>query len=416
MAAPIVTRSLSRRGYDRLPMDERFEALAALAVHGANVQAGQVVGVAAFLGQDELVHAVAVEAYKRGALFVDVQYFDPLVKRARIEHADPETLDFVPSWYGARIDALGERRDARINLAGITHPGALDGLDPALAGRDQLPYVKEVPKVVSERTTNWSIVPCAHPAWAKLVHPELDDDAAYEKLWEELWHVLRLDADDPARAWDERMKTLRSNAATLAGHRFDAIELKGPGTDLTVGLLPTATWWAADFTTVDGLRHMPNLPTEEVFTTPDPERTTGHVNATTPLVLGDGTIIRGLRMRFENGRAVEIDADENAEALRSKAQLDDGASRLGELALVDREGRIGPLRTIFYNTLLDENAASHIALGNGFPFLVEPDDAPRVNTSGMHVDFMIGSDALEVTGVTRDGERVPILRGGAWQI
>src|SRR5215217_5818098 len=291
-------------------MDERFEALAALAGHGANVQPGQVVGVAAHLEQEELVRAVAAEAYKRGALFVDVQYFDPLVKRARIEHADPETLDFVPSWYGARIDALGERRD---------------GLDPALARRDQLPYVKEVPKVVGERTTNWSIVPCAHPAWAKLVHPELDDDAAYEKLWEELWHVLRLDADDPARAWDERMKTLRSNAATLAGHRFDAIELKGPGTDLTVGLLPTATWWAADFTTVDGLRHIPNLPTEEVFTTPDPERTNGHVTATTPLVLTDGTIIRGLRVRFENGRAVEIDADENAEALRSKTQLDDGA-------------------------------------------------------------------------------------------
>jgi aminopeptidase len=416
MAVPIVTPSVSRPGYDRLPMDERYEAVAALAVHGANVQPGQVVYVNAFLGQQELARAVAAEAYRRGAVFVDANYFDPLVKRARIEHADPESLDFVPSWYGARIDALGERRDARINLAGITDPGALDGLDPALAGRDQLPYLKEVPRVVSERTTNWTIVPCAHPAWAKLVHPELDDEAAYEKLWEELWHVLRLDADDPARAWDERMETLRANADALAGRPFDAIELNGPGTDLTVGLLPSATWWAADFTTVGGLRHFPNLPTEEVFTTPDPERTNGHVTATTPLVLGDGTIIRGLRVRFENGRAVEIDADENAEALRSKTQLDDGASRLGELALVDREGRIGPLGTIFYNTLLDENAASHIALGNGFAFLVDSDDAQRVNQSGTHVDFMIGSDELEVTGVTRDGERVPILRDGTWQI
>ena len=145
MAAPIVTRPVSRHGYDRLPMDERFEALAALAVHGANVQPGQVVGVNADLEQEALVRAVAAESYRRGATFVDVQYFDPYVKRARIQHADPETLDFVPSWYGARIEALGERRGARINLAGITHPGALDGLDPALAGRDQLPYVKEVP-------------------------------------------------------------------------------------------------------------------------------------------------------------------------------------------------------------------------------------------------------------------------------
>ena len=397
-------------------MDDRFDALAALAVHGANVQPGQVLAVGAFLGQETLVRAVAAEAYRRGAVFVDVQYFDPLVKRARIEHADPDTLDFVPPWYGARFEALGERRDARLNLTGVTVQGALDGVDPALAGRDQLPYVKEIPKLVSERTTNWTIVPCPHDAWASLVHPDLEPDDAYEKLWQELWHVLRLDEGDPARAWDERMATLRRNAEALAARRFDAIELEGPGTSLTVGLLPTATWWAADFETVDGLRHFPNLPTEEVFTTPDPERTSGHVTATKPLVFRDGTIIRGLRVRFENGRAVEIDADENGEALRSKVELDDGATRLGELALVDREGRIGPLETVFYDTLLDENAASHIALGNGFEFLVDDEDAARVNRSGTHVDFMIGSNELDVTGVTADGERVPILRGGSWQV
>lgn len=397
-------------------MDERHAALAALAVHGANVQRGQVVALGAALGQEELVRAIAAESYRRGAVFVDVQYFDPLVKRARIEHADPETLDFVPSWYGARFDAIAGRRDARINLTGVTERDALAGLDPALVGRDQLPYVKEIPRIVSERTTNWTIVPCPHPAWGALVHPDLDGDGAYEKLWDDLWHVLRLDEDDAERAWDERMATLRRNADHLAERRFDAVELKGPGTDLTLGLLPTATWWAADFSTIDGLRHFPNLPTEEVFTTPDPERTSGHVTATKPLVFRDGTIVRGLRIRFENGRAVEIDADENGAAVRSRAELDDGAARLGELALVDREGRIGPLGTIFYDTLLDENSASHIALGNGFTFLVDAEDAPRVNRSNTHIDFMIGSDDLEVTGVTRDGERVPILRGGAWQI
>jgi aminopeptidase len=397
-------------------MDERFDAIAALAVHGANVQPDQIVAVGAYIGQEDLVYAIASHAYRRGALFVDVQYSDPLVKRARIEHGDPDTLDFVPPWYGARIDALGDRRDARIHLTGITKLGALDGLDPSLAGRDRLPYLKEIPRIVSERTTNWTIVPCPHPAWAHLVHPELDEEAAYAKLWDELWRVLRLDDGDAARAWDERMATLRRNAETLADRRFDAIELKGQGTDLTVGLLPTATWWAADFTTVDGLRHIPNLPTEEVFTTPDPERTTGHVTATKPLVFRDGTIVRGLRVRFENGRAVEIEADENAGALRSQMELDEGAARLGELALVDREGRIGPLETIFYDTLLDENPASHIALGNGFEFLVDERDAPRVNQSGMHVDFMIGSNELEVTGVTSAGDRVPILRGGMWRI
>jgi aminopeptidase len=396
-------------------MDDRFAALARLAVHGANVQNGQVVAVAAHIGQEELVRAIAAEAYKRGAVFVDPHYFDPLVKRARIEYGDPETLEFVPSWYGARFDALGERRDARIHLTGVAQPNALDGLDPALSGRDQLPYVKEIPRIVGERTTNWTIVPCPHPAWATLVYPDLDEAPAYTRLWNELWHVLRLDEDDPARAWDERMATLRGNADRLCERHFDAIELRGPGTDLTVGLLPTATWWAADFSTVDGLRHIPNLPTEEVFTTPDPERTTGYVTATKPLVFRDGTIVRGLRVRFEAGRAVEIDADENAAALRSKTQLDDGAARLGELALVDRQGRIGPLGTVFYDTLLDENSASHIAFGNGFEFLVDERDAERVNKSSTHIDFMIGSNELEVTGITASGERVPILRGGDWQ-
>jgi aminopeptidase len=153
-----------------------------------------------------------------------------------------------------------------------------------------------------------------------------------------------------------------------------------------------------------------------VFTTPDPVRTQGHVTSTKPLVLRDGTIIRGLRVRFEDGTAVAIDADENVEALRAHQSLDEGSLRLGELALVDSQGRIGPLGTVFYETLLDENAASHIALGNGFPFLVEGDDLGRVNESGTHVDFMIGSPELEVDGVTAAGDRVPVLRGGDWQI
>src|SRR5215216_4532706 len=209
-------------------MDDRFGQLAALAVHGANVQPQQVVAIGAYLGQEDLVRAIAAEAYRRGAMFVDAQYFDPFVKRARIEHADPGSLEFVPSWYGARVDALGDRRDARIHLAGVTHLGALDGVDPALAGRDQLPYIKEIPRVVGERTTNWTIVPCPHPAWASLVHPDLEPDNAYATLWEELWHVLRLDEPDPLRAWDDRTATLNRNAATLAARRFDAVELKGP--------------------------------------------------------------------------------------------------------------------------------------------------------------------------------------------
>ena len=159
-----------------------------------------------------------------------------------------------------------------------------------------------------------------------------------------------------------------------------------------------------------------NLSSEEVFTTPDPRRTSGHVTATKPLVLNDGTIIRGLTVRFEDGVAVEIDADENAEVLRSLSEIDEGARRLGELSLVDGEGRIGPLDTVFYNTLLDENASSHIALGNGFPSLIEEDDRERANVSAQHIDVMIGSSELAVDGVTVDGERVPVLRNLAWQV
>jgi aminopeptidase len=397
--------------------EARLQRLADLAVSlGANVQTGQIVFVTAYVGQEEAARAVTESAYRRGAKFVDVWYFDPWVKRERIEHAADETLDFVPSWYGDRMRALGDQRCARISFTGPVAPGLLGDLDPSRVGKDQLPYLKETNRIVNDRTTNWNGCPYPSPPWARLVFPELDEDAALERLWEEVGRTLRLDEPDPARAWLDRMDVLNRSAARLTERRFDAIQLEGPGTDLTVGLFPSSRWWAADFSTVDGIRHFPNLPTEEVFTTPDPARTEGHVAATRPLVLRDGTIIEGIRVRFEKGVAVEIDADRNAEALRSRCALDEGASRLGEIALVDREGRIGPLGTVFFDTLLDENAASHIAFGGGFAFLVDESDAPRVNTSAVHLDFMIGSNDLDVTGVTADRERVPVLRDGSWQI
>ena len=398
-------------------MPDRVERLAELVVaFGANVQRGQIVAIGASLGQEELTRATAESAYKHGAKFVDVFWFDPYVKRARIEHADDSTLDYVPPWYGERMLALGDERAARIGWSGPVAPGLLDDLDPARSGRDAMPYLKETHPLVNARTTNWCGAPCPNPAWAKLVHPELDEDAALERLWEQIEHVLRLDEADPVAAWNERMESLKGSAERLSERRFDAMHLEGPGTDLTIGLFPSAVWWAADFETVDGIRHMPNLPTEEVFTTPDPVRTDGVVTATKPLVLRDGTILRGLKVTFEGGRAVEIEAERNAEALRELTSVDDGGCRLGELALVDREGRIGPLVTVFYDTLLDENAASHIAFGNGFGFLLGDEDAGKTNTSATHIDFMIGSNELDVTGIASGGERVPVLRGGSWQI
>ncbi|HEV8153765.1 MAG TPA: aminopeptidase [Solirubrobacteraceae bacterium] len=392
---------------------ERFADL--VVGFAAKVQEGQIVAIGAELGKEEMVRALAASAYRHGARFVDVTYFDLRVKRARIQHARDEYLEFVPSWMGERLLELGRQRCARIGLTGPSDPSALEGLDAARAGRDQLPFLKETGKVVDERTTNWTAVPCPSPAWAALVHPGLGPDAALGRLCEQLLHVCRLDEADPIAAWRERQVALVGVAERLSALRLDALRFTGPGTDLTVGLLPSSTFQAAAFETVDGIPHMPNLPSEEIFTSPDPERTQGIVRSTKPLVLG-GSIVRGLEVEFRSGRAVRIDAEENAEVLRGYAARDDGAARLGEVALVDGQGRIGALDTVFFDTLLDENAASHIALGAAFAFAVDGADRERLNSSAIHVDFMIGAPDVDVTGLTADGAEVPVLRGGDWQV
>jgi aminopeptidase len=383
---------------------------------GANVQEDQVVAVNCEPGKEYLVRALAASAYRHGAKFVDVSWFDPWVKRARIELAREETLSFVPRWYGQRVLALGEQRAARVALSGPVAPGLLADLDPVRAGRDRLPAVKEGIQVVNDRTTNWTIAPCPTPAWAAMVFPDIEPREGLDRLEQQLLHVLRLDEEDPIAVWHARADALVSVAERLSERRFDALHYEGPGTDLTVGLLPSSAWRAARFQTVDGIEHMPNLPTEEVFTTPDPERAEGTVTSTKPLVLVDGTVVRDLVVRFEGGRAVDVRASAGSETLGTIAKTDDGASRLGEVALVDREGRIGSLGTIFFDTLLDENAASHIALGQGFPFVLDEEHRDRANRSEIHIDFMIGSNELSVTGLAADGTRVPLLVEGRWQI
>jgi aminopeptidase len=385
---------------------------------GANLQPGQIVSLNGSPGKEGLVRAIAERAYERGAKFVDVAWFDPWVKRARIQHADEDTLEFVPPWYGERMLALGRERAAVISLSGPVAPGLLDDLDPVRSGRDRLPSLRESGEVTNRRELNWTILPGPNPAWAQLVHPDLQPDAALEKLEEQLIHVLRLDSDDPVALWQQRADTLTGVAERLTERNFDALHYSGEGTDLTIGLLPGMRWMAARFETVEGVQHMPNLPTEEVFTTPDPARVDGHVRSTKPLVLIDGTVVRDLEVRFAGGRVAELTASSAQETMRTIIARDEGAARLGEIALVDREGRIGQLETVFYDTLLDENAASHIAFGQGFPFLLASngDGGGEVNASEIHIDFMIGSNDLAVTGMTPGGERVPVLRDGTWQI
>ena len=212
------------------------------------------------------------------------------------------------------------------------------------------------------------------------------------------------------------MERLTAVAGRLDELRLDSLRFEGPGTDLRVGLLPSGRWHCARLTTVGGIEHAPNIPTEEVFTTPDPARVDGHVRSTKPLFVS-GVLITGLRVRFERGNAVEIDADQGADTLRALSRRDPGAARLGEVALVDRESRIGNLDTVFFDTLLDENAASHIALGEGLDFTVfDEDDRQRINRSELHIDFMIGSSDVAVTGIGAGGVEVPLLRHGIWQI
>ena len=396
-------------------MPEKTAALAQLAVGvGANVAPGQTVTVRAQLGQEPLARAIVAAAYDAGAHQVEVNYADPYVQRARLEHAPDDALGSVIPWVRRRPLELAELQGSLISLSGPAAPGLLDDIDPARIGRDTV-AIKEHIQVIADRAINWTIVPGPSAPWAGLVHPDLDPDEALARLWSEIAHVCRLDEDDPVAAWRARSAELDAVARRLSGAELDALHFVGPGTDLTVGLLPGVRWAGGSFETRWGRSHLPNLPTEEVFTSPDPERTEGTVTSTKPLLVS-GRAVLGLRIVFERGRAVQIDADEGAGLLRELVTRDADANRLGEVALVDASGRIGATDTVFHDTLLDENAASHIALGAGFKLLSDGEGRDRINLSAVHTDFMIGGPEIDVTGVTRDGREIPVLMGERWEI
>ena len=398
--------------------DERGQRLAELLVRfGANVQPGQVVLVNGDLDDRDLLRKVTAECYRAGARHVEVDYLDPYLQRSRVLHGGDDAIGFAPPWEFDRVRAVGEAGCATVSLVGGTDPKVLAGLDPDRLGRDRSPVGKEWLRLTAERALNWTVGPAPSARWAAVAHPDMEPAAGLERLWQEIERVCRLDDPDPVASWDERMSMIVAVGRRLTERRFDALHFEGPGTDLTVGLLPSSVFVSAgDMQTAHGVAHRPNLPSEEVFTIPDPMRVDGHVTSTKPLDV-DGTLINGLCVRFERGRAVAIDADQGAGMLRARAAIDEGAARLGEVALVDGASRIGALGTVFYETLLDENAASHIALGGGFDFGVQDEaDRERINRSEIHIDFMIGSNDVSVTGLTQDGERVPVLRGGAWQI
>jgi aminopeptidase len=397
--------------------EARLRDYARLAVQvGLNLQPGQILGVNALLEHQPLVRAVAEEAYAAGASFVDVLYTDQHVRRSHIEHASDEFLGFSPPWLVKRLDDLGAEGGALLAISGNPEPELFGDLDGTRVARSRMREVSEASLRLNDGLCNWSIVAFPSEGWARTVFGEPD----VERLWDAVATAVRLDEPDPVTAWREHIARLGRRASALNERSFESLRYRGPGTDLTVGLLPQASWRAA-VATSRGIEHVANMPTEEVFTAPDARRVDGTVRSTYPLVL-QGTIVRGLEVRFEDGRAVEVRADEGEALMREHAATDDGAARLGEIALVDADSRVGRTGIIFFDTLFDENAASHIALGmaigdaiNGAAGLSpEQRHEQGINHSSIHTDFMIGSRELTITGVTKDGEEIPILTEGDW--
>ena len=396
---------------------DRLEQYARLTVRvGVNVQPGQTLVVNALLEHAPFVRAIARQAYDAGAKYVDVLYTDQHVRRAHVERAAEPNLGFSPPWLVERYRSLGEQGGALCAVTGNPEPELLADLDGARVAKARMREVAEASLALTDGLCNWSIVAYPNEGWARTVLGEPD----VERLWQAVGTAVRLDEPDPISAWREHLARLQQRADSLNEHRFDRLHYRGPGTDLTIGLHADSAWQCA-LDTSAGIDHIANMPTEEVFTTPDARRVDGAVRSTLPLQI-QGTIVRGLEVRFADGRAVAVHADSGEDVVRTHVATDDGAARLGEVALVDGHSRVGMTGLVFYDTLFDENASSHIAFGasilHAVPWAVPlaPDErhARGVNHSSVHTDFMIGSNELEIDGEDADGNATAILRSGDW--
>jgi aminopeptidase len=376
------------------------------------VQPGQWVDLLAAVEHAPVVRAVARASYRAGASYVDVRYTDMHVRRALIEHAADDVISWTPPWLLERERSIGEDRAAVIALTGDAEPELLADLPGERVGRARMvALAEEANRQVNERLSNWVVIGVPNEGWASQMFGEPD----VERLWELVEFCVRLNEDDPVAAWREHVATLGTRARLLNELRVDHLRYRGPGTDLTVGLLPESRWQGCESETAGGIAYVANMPTEEVFTTPDARRTEGFVRSTQPLAL-NGQIVRGLEVRFEGGRIVDVRAEEGADVVKGQLALEENAGYLGEVALVDGTSRIGQTGQVFFETLYDENASCHVAYGGAYAEAVEGGVIDGVNVASVHTDFMIGGPEVEVDAVLHDGTAVPLLRDDVWQL
>ena len=407
-----------------LPHEERLDRLAEVAVRvGLGLMRGQELVMTAPVGALPLVRRITEHAYKAGASLVTPLLSDDQAGLMRFQYAPDAAFDTAPGWLFDGMAAAFRGGAARLAIAG-EDPALLAGQDPdkvARANRARSAAYRPALELITGFATNWTIVSYATPAWARMVFPDLDEDKAVARLWDAIFAASRVDGPDPVAAWKAHNAALEARTRRLNASRLAGIHFRGPGTDLRVGLADGHAWIGGAEQAKNGVVCNPNIPTEEVFTTPHALRVEGTVQSTKPLSY-QGTLIQDIRVRFEAGRIVDAAARTGAEVLTRVLDTDEGARRLGEVALVPNSSPIAASGLLFCNTLFDENAASHIALGQAYKTCFEGGEtlsetelaARGANHSLIHIDWMIGSGRVDVDGIRQDGAAEPMMRAGEW--
>lgn len=404
------------------PAIERYAQL--IVRKGVNVRPGQEVAIQAPVESAAFVRTLVAGAYRAGAGHVTVIWGDDAVSRLTYENADVSWFEETPAWQRLQLDSLAEAGACFIFLEGAD-PEALAGIDPAkpaAASKARNTQCAVFRRGLDFNLNPWCIAGAPVAAWARQVFPRVPDEVAVYKLWCAILSTARADGADPESDWELHDATFEKNLRFLNERHFDALRYESAnGTELTIGLADRHIWAGGKCETPDGHEFFPNIPTEEVFTSPDRLRAEGIVYSTMPLI-HHGNKVNRFWLRFEGGRVVDYGAEQGLETLRSIIETDEGARRLGEVALISKNTPIRESETLFFDTLYDENASCHLALGIGFPecydggYDLSPEELRErgVNTSSTHVDFMIGADDLTVTGIMADGTEVPVFVNGQW--